>query len=203
MIYLELFWAYFKIGLFTIGGGYAMIPLIRQEIVGRFISEEVFLDMLAVSESTPGPFAVNLATFVGMQRGAEMGVFHSYLLAATATIAVVLPSFIIMLIICSFLTRIKETKPVQSALAMAQPVVLGLIAAAAVSVLLSVILPNLDTTNLAVSSVEDFDYVSLILFALFSGLSFIKIKGKRISPIIILLISAAAGIVLYGFFKIG
>lgn len=158
--------------------------------------------MLVLSESAPGPISIDFAVFVGMQVGSSMGVMHSYLLAVTASIAVTLPSFLIMMLICTLLTKIQDAKPVKGALAMAQPVVLGLIAAAAVSVLLSVILPDLDTTNIA-GSETTFDYISLILFAAFLGLSYIKIKGKRISPIIILLISAAVGLVLYGFLKIG
>lgn len=209
MIYLELFWTYFKIGLFTIGGGYAMIPLIKQEIVGHLfvngmvISEEIFLDMLVLSESMPGPISIDFAVFVGMQLGSGMGVLNSYLLAITASIAVTLPSFLIMMLICTILTKIQDTKPVKGALAMAQPVVLGLIAAAAASVLFSVILPGLDTSDIKGSSVKTFDYISLILFAAFLGLSYIKIKGKRISPIIIILIAAAVGIVLYGLIGIG
>lgn len=209
MIYLELFWAYFKIGLFTIGGGYAMIPLIKQEIIGHtfangmVIGEELFLDMLVLSESMPGPISIDFAVFVGMQLGSGTGVLSSYLLAITASIAVTLPSFLIMMLICTLLTKIQDTKAVKGALAMAQPVVLGLIAAAAASVLLSVILPELDTADIKGSDVKTFDYISLILFAAFLGLSHIKIKGKRISPFIIILIAAAVGVVLYGLLGLG
>ncbi|MEG2014540.1 MAG: chromate transporter, partial [Clostridia bacterium] len=101
MIYLDLFWAYFKIGLFTIGGGYAMVPMIIQIVVldKAWISKEMLTNFIAISESTPGPFAINLATFVGMEMGktAGLGVFGGFLGAGVTTFAVVLPSIIIIM----------------------------------------------------------------------------------------------------------
>ena len=101
MIYLELIWAFFKIGAFTFGGGYAMIPLIQSEVTSRgWMSTEEILNFIAVSESTPGPFAINMATYIGTETAGFWG-------AVCATGAVVLPSFIIILIIAKF-TRFLE-----------------------------------------------------------------------------------------------
>ena len=93
MIYLELFLTFFMIGLFTFGGGYAMLPLIQEQVIGKgWMTSEQIVDFIAVSESTPGPFAVNRATFIGTQMGGVLG-------AVCATLGVVLPSFIIILIV--------------------------------------------------------------------------------------------------------
>ena len=93
MIYLKLLWTFFKIGLFTIGGGYAMIPMIKSEVVAvGWLTESELLDFMAISESTPGPFAVNVATFVGFNEAGVLG-------ALCSTLGVILPSFIIILIV--------------------------------------------------------------------------------------------------------
>ncbi|MEG1528050.1 MAG: chromate transporter [Clostridia bacterium] len=204
MIFLQLFWDYFKIGLFTIGGGYAMIPLIRQEIVGVYISEELFLNMMAVAESTPGPFAINLATFVGMSacKEAYNSIFAGYMGALVATFGVVLPSFIIMLLVCVFIRKFSNSTLVKGYMSGVRPVVLGLICSAILTILASVVLPKLDFTNIVSSGFSQFNYVSLIIFCVFLGLSFIKVKKKRISPIILLIGSALVGIIVFGVFKV-
>ena len=97
MIFLELFITFFKIGAFTFGGGYAMLPLIQEEVLSKgWISAESLVNFIAISESTPGPFAVNMATFVGSAQGGFLGAF-------LATLGVVLPSFIIILIIAALI----------------------------------------------------------------------------------------------------
>ena len=107
--YCQLFLTFFKIGAFSFGGGYAMIPLIRREVVEKkWIGEQDMMDIIAVSESTPGPFAVNAATFVGYQLG---GVFGS----VTATLGVTLPSFLIILAISFVLKQFEEFPTVQYA----------------------------------------------------------------------------------------
>ncbi|MDD4832697.1 MAG: chromate transporter, partial [Clostridia bacterium] len=117
MIFLQLFWTYFKIGLFTIGGGYAMLPLIRQQVIGVYVSEQLFWNMLAVSEATPGPFAINLATFVGMNVGINQGgIMLGFFGAFVATTAVILPSLIIVTIVSKLFIRFKNSKLVQGAL---------------------------------------------------------------------------------------
>ena len=107
---LELFFIFFKIGLFTFGGGYAMIPLIRQEMVnGGFLTIDQVNQFIGIAESTPGPFAVNMATFAG---------FHTYGIwgSVFATLGVVLPSFIIILLIAYFSDKFVKTRPVQKIL---------------------------------------------------------------------------------------
>jgi len=200
MIFLQLFWTYFKIGLFTIGGGYAMLPLIRQQVIGVYVSEQLFWNMLAVSEATPGPFAINLATFVGMNVGINQGgIMLGFFGAFVATTAVILPSLIIVTIVSKLFIRFKNSKLVQGALYGIRPVVVGLVFSALIMVTLTLILPNVKLDDLANSSTVGFDYVSLIFLAVFTALSFIKIKGKRVNPLILIGVSAVAGIVLFAF----
>ena len=102
MIVLYLFLTFFKIGLFTIGGGYAMIPMIQQDILSHgWVSQSDLIDFIAISESTPGPFAINIATFVGMSKAGLIG-------AVSATLGVVLPSFLIILIIAKFFAHFQD-----------------------------------------------------------------------------------------------
>ena len=109
MIYLELFWTFFLIGAFTFGGGYAMLPLIQIEVVNKgWLANEAVVNFIAVSESTPGPFAINMATYVGSEMGGILG-------AACATLGVVLPSFIIILTISGILRQFQENIYVQYA----------------------------------------------------------------------------------------
>lgn len=200
MIFLQLFWTYFKIGLFTIGGGYAMLPLVRQQVIGVYVSEELFWNMLAVSEATPGPFAINLATFVGMNVGINQGgVLLGFFGAFVATTAVILPSLFIVTIVSTVFIKFKNSKFIQGALYGIRPVVVGLVFSALVMVTLTLILPNLKLDDLANSSFSGFDYVSLILLALFAALSFVKIKGKRLNPLVLINISAVVGIGVFGF----
>ena len=108
MIFLRLFLVFLKIGAFTFGGGYAMIPLIQAEVVGAgWMTDEQLINFIAVSESTPGPFAVNIATYVGMEAGGIGG-------ALCATFGVVLPSFLIILLIARVFTRFAKSAPVQA-----------------------------------------------------------------------------------------
>ena len=101
---LTLFWTFFKIGLFTFGGGYAMIPLIQQEVTSHnWLSEDALLNFIGISEATPGPFAINIATFVGSSQYGFWG-------AVCATLGVVLPSFIIILLIASIFTKFEQNK---------------------------------------------------------------------------------------------
>lgn len=130
MIYLLLFYEFFKIGLFTFGGGYAMIPLISQAVERHgWASAEMLTNMLAVSESTPGPFSVNMATFVGLRQGGFLG-------ACCSTFGVVLPSFLVILLIAGLMTRVTRRHPlIQGALTAIRPIVVAAIAAAFVSLI--------------------------------------------------------------------
>lgn len=180
MIYLQLFLTFLKIGAFTIGGGYAMLPLIQSEVAANgWMSGSEIVDFIAISESTPGAFAVNCATYVGMVKGGVLG-------AVTATLGLILPSFIIILIVARLLEKFRENRFVQGALAGIKPAVIGLIAASAFSIFVGIFFPMGYTA--AVFGTYSF-WISLALFAFSLVLCF-----KKIHPIIVIVISAAVGI---------
>lgn len=195
MIYLELFWIFFRIGLFTIGGGYAMIPMITQEIVDNkgWLTDSQLLNYIGISESTPGPFAINIATFVGASQGGILG-------GAVATFSVVLPSLIIILIFSAVYSKISKNRFLRGAFDGIKPVVTGLISAAGVSIALKVVLPlmNLKDFSSAGSWFDSFDWVSLILVAAAFGVSNIKIKNKKINPVILIVGGGVAGYLVFG-----
>ena len=190
MIYLELFWTYFKIGLFTIGGGHAMIPLIIREILGKgWMDSDMLLDFIAISESTPGPFAVNIATFTGMEMAGVLG-------ALCATIGVVLPSFIIITLIVKLLYKFMKKKAVQEVFLGVRSSVTGLLMAVLLTLVFTVIFSM--STVYSASSFS-MDWTALGMFIAMIPLAFIKLEGRKIHPIIIILISAILGLILYGF----
>ena len=170
MIYLELFWTFFTIGAFTFGGGYAMLPLIQIEVVNKgWLANEAVVNFIAVSESTPGPFAINMATYVGSEMGGVLG-------AACATLGVVMPSFIIILIVAKCYDRFKKSKLVKGAMSGLKPAVIGMIGTAVLSIGKTVFVqPGL--------------LFSAALFGVMAVLAF-----RKVHPIIIICISAAAGI---------
>lgn len=190
MIYLELFLTFFKIGLFTIGGGYAMIPLVLESVVSHgWMTEADFMNFLAVAESTPGPIAVNMATFVGSTQGGILG-------SALATLGVVLPSFIIILIISAFIRNLFKYKGVQAVMGGIRPAVVALILGTAATMILGTVLGISDLVN-----APAFDFRAPIIFALVVGVSMLpKLfhKKKKLSPIVLILVSAVLGIVFYG-----
>ena len=171
MIYLELFWTFFLIGAFTFGGGYAMLPLIQIEVVNKgWLANEAVVNFIAVSESTPGPFAINMATYVGSEMGGILG-------AACATLGVVMPSFIIILTVAKCYDRFKNSKLVKGAMSGLKPAVIGIIGTAVLSIGRTVFVqPGL--------------LFSAALFAAMAVLAF-----KKMHPIIIICIAAAAGVV--------
>lgn len=181
MIYLELFITFFKIGLFTFGGGYAMIPLITAEVQSHnWMALEDLINFIAVSESTPGPFAINISTYIGAELG---GIFGSL----CATLGVVLPSFAIILIVAKIYDKFCNSKVVKGCMSGLKPAVIGLIGAAVISVASTVFFP--DSITLDVFKTPEF-YVSLVLFI---AMLFLILK-KKLHPIIIICISAAVGI---------
>lgn len=189
MIFLKLFLTFFKIGAFTFGGGYAMLPLIQSEALDNgWLTMEEIVDFIAVSESTPGPFAINMATFVGTQTGNDLyGVAGGILGAVCATLGVVMPSFIVILIVAKFYTKFKENKIVAGCMSGLKPVVIGLISAAVISVGKTVFFPD----SVALSVLASYTFIfSALLFAV---MLFLSIK-KKMNPIYLILISAAAGI---------
>ena len=199
--YLTLFWEYFKIGLFTIGGGYAMLPLVTQIVLRHeWLTEDQLISFIGVAESTPGPFAINLATFVGNTVGSatELGVFGGILGSIVATVAVVLPSLVIIVVVTILFEKFKSSKYVQGALSGIKPVVVGLILSAVMTVGCKVILPELNFKHIDASGFSQFNWISLIIIAAIVPLSQIKIKRKKIHPIYLILLSAVVGIVLFG-----
>lgn len=188
MIYLKLFLTFFEIGLFTFGGGYAMISLIREKTLAfGWFSEEELLNMIAVSESTPGPIAVNMATFVGSAQGGILG-------SLVATLGVVLPSFIIILLISALIQNFLKYKGVQAFLGGVRPCVVALILATAITMLLSTLL-GIAT----VSSELTPDIKGIVIFVILVAIAFIfkKVRKKKPSPILMILISAGLGMLFY------
>lgn len=186
IIYLQLFLEFLKIGLFTIGGGYAMIPVIQQTVVTDmgWISQELFINFIGVSESTPGPFAVNIATFVGYETGGILG-------GIAAVGGLFAPAFIIMLVIYKFSASLMKKNAVKDALSGIQPTVVALIFSAFVTVAISAL-----TYTEPAEFGSNFNWFGLILFAAsFAALRFVK----KLHPIFIIVISAGLGILFYGF----
>ena len=133
MIYLKLFLTFLKICAVSFGGGYAMIPLIQESVLANsWLTADEILNFIAIAESTPGPIAINMATFVGASQGGLLG-------AAVATIGVVLPSFVIILLVSIVLKNLLNYSPVKAALNGIKPVITALILATSVTVFLSVI----------------------------------------------------------------
>ena len=179
-IFFELFITFFKIGLFTFGGGYAMLPLIQKEVLNHgWMEIEEIINFIAVSESTPGPFAINCATYVGMETGGVLG-------AVCATLGVVLPSFIVILCVARFYKQFKESKIVSSVMTGLRPAVIGLIGSALISMILTVFLPNgFDLGGIVIPDL----LVSLAITVVMTILVF-----KKVHPIIIIVLSAVIGI---------
>ena len=188
MIFLELFWAFFKVGAVTIGGGYAMLPFIQQEVLNRgWMPEEDIVNFIAVSESTPGPFAINIATYVGsVVGGQDWGLFGTVFGAFCATLGVVLPSFVIILIVAKIYEAFKKSKTVKGIMTGLKPAVVGLIGAAVLTIVATVFAPGGWTLSIFR---EITTYIWLALFAIATFMAF-----KKVHPILIILISAVAGI---------
>ena len=180
MILLELFLSFLKIGAFTFGGGYAMLPLIMETVVSRgWMSEEALIDFVAVAESTPGPFAINIATYVGSEMGGFFG-------AVCATLGVVLPSFVIILIVAKCYEKFRKSKLVSGAMTGLKPVVVGLIGAA----ILSIAVKALGLSSFAFS----LSFGLSLLFSLIILVPCLVMAFKKLHPIFIVLISAGLGI---------
>ena len=190
MVFLELFLTFFMIGAVTFGGGYAMLPMIQEEVGNRWghiISQESLVNFVAVSESTPGPFAINMATYVGSTVGGQNGnVLLSVLGSFCATMGVVLPSFIIILIVAKCYEKFKTNRIVKGCMTGLKPAVVGLIGGAILSVVLTVFFPA--GLTLSVFTQPSF-YVSLAIFTVMVILAF-----KKVHPIVIICLSAVAGI---------
>ena len=189
MMYLELLWIFFKIGLFSIGGGYAMLPLINSELVayGLMTQPEV-ADIVAISQITPGPFAINAATFAGVKVGGVLG-------GTVSTVAVVLPSLIIATLLARYFFKFEDNVIVKRAMWGLRPVVTGLIAAAAAAMALPALLGVESVSVIQWSSLFSGIDIPSIVIALVSGFTIIKLKA---SPILVILAAGVLGIVLFG-----
>lgn len=193
MIYLELFLTFLRIGAFSFGGGYGMISLIREETLAHgWLTEDTLLNMIAVAESTPGPIAVNMATFVGSSQGGVLG-------AAIATLGVVLPSFIIILIIAMALRGLMKYAGVKAFLGGIRPCVVGLILATATTMLLSRVGGFGDLTALREVGLTALDLRGAAILAILAltALAIRKLTEKPASPILLILLSAVMGVILY------
>jgi chromate transporter len=184
---LTLFWIFFKIGLFTFGGGYAMIPLIQQELVGGgYIEADLLYDFIGISESTPGPVAINMATFVGMNQ-------HGILGAVATTLGVALPSFIIILLIASLGSKFLQSRGVNMAFKGLKPAVIGLIFSVSIGLVFHAVFPLVSFDDL-IFDFSLFNFRALIIIGLVLVAVFLY---KKISPIQIILLSAFLGIIIY------
>ena len=185
MTLLELFLGFLKVGCFAFGGAYAAIPLIRDVVLSYgWMEDEALTYMIAVSESTPGPIMVNLATYVGSSQAGILG-------ALIATLAVVLPSFIIILLVTAFLKTILKNPYVQAVLGGLKPCVIGIILAmGAYMILKNGIVTEGNTLELRPL------ILTLVLGAVYFGSK--KLWKGGLSPILLICISAAAGIIAYG-----
>lgn len=181
MVYLYLFLEFFKIGLFTFGGGYAMIPLVKETVLSYgWLTESQFVNFLGVCESTPGPIAINMATYVGSVQGGILG-------SLVATVGVVLPSFIIILIIAAILKNFIKNKYVQAFIKGVKPVITALILGTGVMMFIKVI--GYNTTNQLFSfDAKSFVMMGLLVFIYYAVYERTKKKLPTWAIIIIAII---------------
>ena len=189
MIFLELFLTFLKIGAVSFGGGYAMISLIRDDCLAHgWLTEGELLNFIAVAESTPGPIAVNMATFVGSSQGGFLG-------AMLATLGVVLPSFVIILLVATLLSHLLKYAGVKAVLGGIRPAIVGMILATAVTTALSVF-----ASFGATEKMPMIEWKSIAVFALICAAWWGLKKWKKAppSPILLILFSGILGVVFFG-----
>ncbi len=190
-VFLDLFLTFFKIGLFTFGGGASMIPLIQQEVTSHgWLTEEQLLDYIAISESTPGPIAINMATFIGSQT--TMGIAGGFFGALVATLGVVLPSFIIILIIAMFFRKFAQYAGVKSVLISIRPIVVGMILAAGAYLVMAAV-------GFKSVYAAGFDWRALVVVGVLAVImTGYKLITKKSIPVIAFILTAAGvGLVTY------
>ena len=181
-IYLELFLTFLSIGAFTFGGGYAMLPLIQKAVLdNNWLTEEAIVNFIAVSESKPGPFAINIATYVGMETGGFLG-------AVCATLGVVAPSFVIILIVARVYKQFQESKVVKGCMSGLRPTVIGLIGGAVLTIGKTVFFPN----GFALSGIDPYSFIVSLVICLVGVFLIFK---KKVHPILLIVVSAVLGIV--------
>lgn len=185
MILLSLLWEFLKIGLFSFGGAYGAIPIIKESVLSKgWADEEMFANIVAISESTPGPIMVNTATYIGNHQAGVLG-------AAVATFGVIFPSFLIILLVTAFLRSWLKNKNVQSALRGIKPCLMGIILATGIYMAINTIVGDI---KIPLFNLHSF----IILFILVTlMIVFYAMKKKGLSPILLIVISAVLGIILY------
>lgn len=197
-LFLQLFWRFFLIGMFTFGGGYAVIGIIQSELVVAegWISESAFTDIVAISQMTPGPVGLNCSTYVGYEvmRQAGASEFIASVGSLTASLAIVLPSFLIMLAIVKFYAKFHQTPIFQGVLAGLRPAVAGLIGAAAVALMVNLQFGN--GFNASIVAANFPDWKSWVLFAA----AFIAYTYLKAGPMLLLGAGAIAGFFIYYLF---
>lgn len=189
MLYLQLFWAFVQIGLFSIGGGYAAMPLIQAQVVDRFawLSMGEFTDLITISQMTPGPIAINSATFVGTRIAGLGG-------AIVATLGCVLPSTIIVLTLAYFYRKYRKLELVQTVLKSLRPAVVGMIASAGYFILIQALWPD-ETKTISLAHTNWFA-LAMILTALFF------LRKVKTNPILVMLLAGVVGGLVYSFFPV-
>lgn len=194
-LYVQLFGVFFVIGLFTFGGGYAMLSLIQSQIVSvhGWLTESQFTDIVAVSQMTPGPIGINSATFVGYKVVCESGAgsFAGVIGSLTATLAIILPSFIIILALAKFYTKVKGNPFFEGTMKWIRPSVVGMIAAAALVLMFKVTLVGGPGFSVVTDNFPDIK--SWILFVAAGAASL----GFKVGPITIIIAGALLGLLLY------
>ena len=190
MIYLQLFLTFLKVGAFAFGGGYAMLSLIGDSVLKYgWMTEEELLNFVGVETVIPGPIAVNMATYIGYEQGGFLG-------ALLATIGVVLPSFVIILVVAACIKNLLKYPPVKTFIASMRPALGGLIVSVAVTMALAVFLgiDTVSTINLS------FDPRTLIVLTVVIAIPIIwkRIKKKEFSAILLVVISGGVGMLLFG-----
>ena len=190
MIFLQLFYTFFKIGLFSFGGGYGMLSVIQGEVVTKYgwLTHTEFTDIVAVSQMTPGPIGINSATYVGFTAVANAGYSEVFAIFGSllASFSVMLPSFILMLLISKFLMRYRKHPSVETVFSIIRPVVVGLLASAALLLM--------NRTNFGNPANDPMQFTISILLFLFA---FYGLKRLKLSPILLILICGAISGVVY------
>lgn len=185
MIYLELVLGFLHVGCFSFGGAYGAIPLIRDVVLSYgWMNDETLTYMIAISESTPGPIMVNLATYIGSSQAGFLG-------AVLATLSVISPSFIIMLLVMAVLKTLQKNKYVQAVLSGLKPCIIGIILATGVYMTINNCFSFADSISINIRAI----IIAVLLITVMFGAKIIK---KRISSIMLIVISACLGIVIYG-----
>lgn len=186
MIYLDLLLGFLKVGCFAFGGAYGAIPLIRDVVLSYgWLSDETLTYMIAVSESTPGPIMVNLATYIGNSQAGFWG-------AVIATLAVVLPSFLIILLVTALLTTVLKNKYVQAILRGLKPCVIGIVLATGLYMVFSNCFGKVGAFAL------QWEALLITILLLLAMLIYKRTKKQKLSPILLIILSAVLGTMIYG-----